>query len=324
MAAAPPPAPKPTLAELERNALTQQWSAFAARDLATFFATYAPDASFVEPGPGGLRQTTLADTKAYMESIFKAFPDATFKATRVFQKGDVVIYEWVATGTDRGGFMGDGPTGKSIGFRAATVDWFGDDGKIKHELNIVDDTTLAQQLGKMPGKARARVASPAGEPEWNVSKDPDAEAKWVETAKATWWPATWTKKDRKGYQANLGDGSAHYEIASPNDYVGVPALMAEYDAYAKALPDSAVTIDDAWAVGNVVILQFTFGGTMKGPIGPFKPTNRPLTIHGLDIDEVSDSGRMGNMVTYSNGLELLAGVGALPHAAPHAERKAPQ
>ena len=62
---------------------------------------------------------------------------------------------------------------------------------------------------------------------------------------------------------------------------------------------------------NLVVAKFTFSGTMKGALGPLKATNKPLTIHGLDVDEFKD-GKMLKGTTYSNGIELLAAVGALP------------
>jgi hypothetical protein len=59
---------------------------------------------------------------------------------------------------------------------------------------------------------------------------------------------------------------------------------------------------------------------MKGNMGPFKATGKPITIHGLDVDELED-GKMRKAFTYSNGMELLAALGALPKPARGPEGK---
>ncbi|HEY4119633.1 MAG TPA: hypothetical protein VGM56_17310, partial [Byssovorax sp.] len=68
---------------------------------------------------------------------------------------------------------------------------------------------------------------------------------------------------------------------------------------------------------NVAIAEFTFSGTMQGDIGPFKATKKPIVIHGVDVDVMKD-GKYEGAVTYSNGMELLAQIGALPKPKPPA------
>ena len=51
--------------------------------------------------------------------------------------------------------------------------------------------------------------------------------------------------------------------------------------------------------------------THAGPLGPLKPTKKPVTMHGLDIMVVKD-GKLASGSSYSNSLELLSQEGLLP------------
>ena len=51
----------------------------------------------------------------------KAFPDLKWVHTRALQKGDVMVLEWIGTGTDTGGFLEDKPTDKKVGWRGVSI-----------------------------------------------------------------------------------------------------------------------------------------------------------------------------------------------------------
>src|SRR5678816_3803500 len=101
--------------------------------------------------------------------------------------------------------------------------------------------------------------------------------KLVETMKNS-WPATWNKRDVKAYGEVVAEDSSHLEIAGPVDYKGKAALLKELEMYSKAVPDMKTSVENAWGFApNIVVATFTFGGTMKGALGPLKPTNKPFT-----------------------------------------------
>ena len=286
-------------------------AAFNAHDVAGSQALHAPDVVIANVTPKGWsEQRGRAAVAQALEPYFKAFPDVRLAATRVFHKGDLAIVEWAAAGTNTGSLGGAPPSGKPAGVRGVSLLWFDKKGLVRRTETVFDEATLAQQTGLAPGPARAVPALPTAAPEWIEAGDATAAAKTVATAKAG-WPTSWSKHDRAAYDASVTDDGAHLELAGPNDFKGRAALMAEFDMYAKALPDMRAQITQAWAFGDVAILKFTFTGTMKGPIGPFKPTNKKLVIHGIDVDELRD-GKMALGATYSNGVELLTELGALP------------
>jgi steroid delta-isomerase-like uncharacterized protein len=321
----PPPAPpKPPLVDLEKRTVSAFYAAFSEHDTKKLAALYAPDAVMAAPGPGGWKEIKGADeiVAAFAEP-FTAMPDIRAAASTVYQKKDVAVVLWTAAGTNTGASALGQPTNKKAAVWGASVLWFDGGGRITRDEQFHDQATVLQQIGKMPGKPRDLATLPAGETTWVVATGTPDEDKLVDQMKAT-WPATWSHRDGKGYAEVITEDALHSEIASPNDYKGKAENLKELGMYAKALPDMSVTIDKAWAFApNVVVAEFTFTGTMKGSLGPFKATGKPITIHGLDVDELKD-GKMQKAVTFSNGLELLAALGALPKpAAPPSEKERP-
>ena len=307
----PPPPPRAPLAELQKKTMAGWVAAFNAHDTQRMSDAYEEGAIGSSPAPGGWHETKGRDAilKGF-DAIFRAFPDLKVATPRIFQKGDACAIEWVVNGTNTGEFMGQPATGKAVGFRAATVAWFDDEGLIRQEHVYMDQATIAQQVGKAPGKPRPVAAFPTSPPQWITASGSLEEDKLVETAK-NGWPATWSRRDAKAFATSFTDDAVHEEIASPVDLKGKDALMKEYAGYVKAMPDLTVTVDKVWAAQTFAILEFTFTGTMKGAMGPFKATNKPVTIHAMEVDEFKGD-KWTKATTYSNGLELLGAMGVLP------------
>lgn len=302
----PPPPAKPSMVELQKKAITGSYAAFNAHDVKKLSAFYTADCVMSMPGPDGMKTETGRDPMEKNHTkLFTDNPDVVTGIVRVLIKGDQAAVEWVGTGTNTGG---EKPTGKKAGFRAASIMWFDADGNIKQQHTYMDGATIAMQMGKMPGKARAMATQPSGEPQWIVATPADDAL--ADKAKAM-WPVSWTKHDKKAYDASITDDFVHEEIATPNDFSGRKAALAEFDMYDKAVPDMKMTVDNAWAAGGIVVMEFSFSGTQKGAFGPIKATGKPFTVHGIDFDAMTGD-KMSKATTYSSGNELLGQLGLLP------------
>jgi steroid delta-isomerase-like uncharacterized protein len=312
-AEAPPPAPKPSLADLEKKTVSEWYTAFNAHDTAKLGSLYAADGVNTRTGPGGWGEGKTgpdAIGKGYA-GLFMSFPDLKASAIRVFQKGDLVAIQWAAAGTNSGEMMGAPATNKKAGIYGCDVMWFDDTGAIKRQESFHDDATSMRQIGKLPGKAREVAVLADKDPEWIVAAGTPDEDALVEKWKGT-WPASWSKHDAKAYDAALNDDSEHIDYANPADTKGRAALIKEYETFAKTFPDMAATVEKAWGFApNTVLAEVTFTGTQKGALGPLKASNKPVTVHVFEIDELKD-GKLQKGYSYSNQTELLAAVGALP------------
>ena len=279
-------------------------AAFNAHDAKKLTSLYRADAAIAWITPAGWTEKKGREAKeAFLAPYFTGFPDAKIAISRVIQKDSTVIAEWVGTGTNA-------ETKKKGGIFGVEIFWFDPAGLIRRDEVVFDEMTIAQQIGKAPGNPRRVAELPTGKPTWIVAKNDAAEKKLQSTAE-TGWPVSWSRKDRKAYSDQITDDYVHAEIASPNDFSGREAALAELDMYAKAVPDQHIAVESAWTAGDVVVIRFTYKGTMKGPIGSIKPTNKPIVIHGIDVDDFK-GGKLLRAATYSNAVELLTHLGVLP------------
>ena len=123
---------------------------FNARDLSSWEATLAPDATVSYPGLRGDHGREAA--RAFNAVFPAAFSDLHFTVTRTIAEGDTVAYCWVASGTHDGPLATPNgpipPTGRRAeipGVLIATVR----EGKIVREETYWNLVELLGQLGLM-------------------------------------------------------------------------------------------------------------------------------------------------------------------------------
>src|SRR5258706_15430173 len=83
----------------------------------------------------------------------------------------------------------------------------------------------------------------------------------------------------------------------------------------KAMPDAKITPKNVWAAGDYVIAETEMTGTLKGAIGPIKPTNKTGTIHMVDVALVKD-GKMAHGWAYGSSAEFANAFGLMKPKAP--------
>ena len=93
------------------------------------------------PGmPGG-----IAGVEAILGAIRAGFPDHDAQVIHMVAEGDMVATYKTFTGTHRGDFFGNAPTGKRVTIRVMDFVRYRD-GKVAEHWNIVDFAGLMQQL----------------------------------------------------------------------------------------------------------------------------------------------------------------------------------
>jgi len=102
--------------------------------------------------------TGIPDLERYLESWWKAFPDASISIGKVVESGDQAVGEMTYRGTQTGPLVGPAgeipPTGKSVELRGAA--WITiKDGKIARFDGYYDTMSMMVQLGLMPAPATA-------------------------------------------------------------------------------------------------------------------------------------------------------------------------
>jgi ketosteroid isomerase-like protein len=112
MAAAPPPAApapapepaKPPLIDLQKQGNQAATAAINAHDSKKLSELYATDAVLTVVGMGEFKGREAIASE--IQKAFDAFPDFKFGVSKAYVKNDVLVQEWVVTGTHKGEYNG--------------------------------------------------------------------------------------------------------------------------------------------------------------------------------------------------------------------------
>ena len=129
--------------------LQDRIDAFNAHDPEAFAELYAPDVIFRDIAtavPAHGRPVV----REWVETYFRAFHDAKMEAKVVACDGDVLVYEWRATGTHDEEFMGLPATGRFMEVDGCSIANVGADGLVHAEKNYWDVAGMLQQMGALP------------------------------------------------------------------------------------------------------------------------------------------------------------------------------
>jgi len=295
-----PPSPRPALIDLQKQAVAAACAAMNAHDAKKYSELFAPDATVDEYGLGEAKgREAIAGG---IRGALNGFPDLKIGVSKIFVKDEVLVQEWVITGTNKGVFNGAKPTNKRIGVRVASVLTFTPEGLIKTEHRYFDTSTVSSQLGLMKAPARPVAALPNGEPEWHIAKGTPEEDKLVEVAKAINGAFEW--KSEADYVGALSENVSWSNVTQPKDISGKASAKQFFGMFTKAFPDAKFSSDALFGVDDVVVSESSMTATHAGPLGHQKPTKKPITMHGVDIMVVKD-GKVASGSSYSNSSELF-------------------
>jgi steroid delta-isomerase-like uncharacterized protein len=96
--------------------------------------------------PLGVELKGLDQLEGQVRGHRQAFPDWTEKVQQMVAEGDLVVTRFISTGTNKGSFAGNPPTGKQIQINEVAIHRIVD-GKIVEQWVIPDLFSLNQQLG---------------------------------------------------------------------------------------------------------------------------------------------------------------------------------
>jgi len=315
--------PKPTLAELHMKLGMSIQDAWMKHDTKAALANYSPDAVMGFASFHGWEDAKIDMIEKRLGAFWNACPDVKLGALRVYEKNEIGIVEWIAAGTNTGDMMGEKATGKKFGNHGITLYWMDKtSGKIARENMYMDEATFMGQLGKADKNAKFRSVEdvPSAKPEMIMGKDGDDTTKNEAAAKAIY--DAFNKHDATAFLGTITDDAVHADYAQPADTKGKDAAKKEVGEFLKAFPDLKLTPKNTWAMGDYVIVEGEMFGTMKGPIGPFKPTGKSATTHFVDVMKFNKDAKATWVATYSNGLEMGVQYGLIkPPAMPKGDAK---
>jgi steroid delta-isomerase-like uncharacterized protein len=109
---------------------------------------YSPDLIAHDPGyPETMRG--FEGLKQLLAMYRETFPDLHYTVEDLLSEGDRVAFRWSVTGTDRGGLMGNKPTGKRVHVTGISILQIADN-RIQTVWQQFDNLGFLKQLGIDP------------------------------------------------------------------------------------------------------------------------------------------------------------------------------
>jgi len=119
-------------------------------------------------------------------------------------------------------------------------------------------------------------------------------------------------KNWDGVRASVAPGILYDEVAIPRKMKGTDQLLACWQGWATAFPDSKATFLNAIAGGNTVALEMKWRGTHRGvlqtPEGRFDPTGKTIEVPACLVVEIED-GKAKSMRHYFDMATLFQQLG---------------
>jgi steroid delta-isomerase-like uncharacterized protein len=115
---------------------------------------------------------------------------------------------------------------------------------------------------------------------------------------------------------NTGDVHRLAELLAPDyvvchtEVIGIEGARQHIATFRHCYPDLQITVEGQVAEDDIVVTWFTMRGTHRGEWGGIKPTNKVLTLRGVNVQRFRD-GRIVEQWGGANTLEALLEIGAI-------------
>ncbi|HEX6710702.1 MAG TPA: ester cyclase [Rubrobacter sp.] len=102
-----------------------------------------------------------------------------------------------------------------------------------------------------------------------------------------------------------------HDPAIPGEVSGTEGIKQYVSMYRGAYPDTHFTIEDQIAEGDHVVTRWKGQGTHRGELMGIPPTERLVTVTGVEVDRVSGGKIEETWVNY-DALGMMQQLGAIP------------
>jgi len=275
-----------------------------AHDAQAVAAFYSKDALVKAPGMPDWkgRDVIMAEqVKSFEES-----PDVKWGPRRIIVADDVAIVEWTATGTA----ITNKKTGaRAYGANGVSIMWFGKDGKVKEEHDILNAPTVIAQTGAAKGKIREVLLQPSGTPDVRSADGNPDEAKNADLCKG--FDRALEAHDDKTWPEIFADDVVWDDYSMPAPITGKADVTRVFSAVSTALPDQKIACK-TWAASDIVVKECLRTATHEGPLplGSLKipATHRFVQTHFIDILQMKGY-RIQKGSRYADNLEMANELG---------------
>ena len=276
--------------------------AFDAHDVDTW-VSYLTDDAIHDYVPAPTPVTGKEEQRAFMTDVFQAFPDGQSTNQRLLISGNIMVLEWIFTGTLEGVWMGLGPTGMGGPTPHLTIFEFEGE-KEKHLTTYFDMITFMTNSGLMEPSEL-----PPLEPSIEL---PDPEPTGLSPIQgAREIVRRWNTHDISLYAQMIRPDATLTQLGMPMDRDTYVAAMEAI--YYSAFPDGKLAITRVVDMGDGwVIFEATFNGTHQGDYLGVPPTELPIVNRLVSLNRFDEEGVATDIANYFDNLGVLVQMGAIP------------
>lgn len=290
---------------MERQVAEQYAAALASPGFAALGPKLDSDAHFTFPGAADARGRDGV-VHAH-DALLGAFDHRAIAVTRVWRTAAEQTVEWFMTGVQTKDWMGVGASQKPVAIRGISLLWTKDDGTIT-DVHVVFDTALVKaQLGVGPKELLALPMPPAptGAPQVFDQGSTAGEAGNVAIVRG-WLDALEGNNDT-AYLAPTTDDVAVETVERPQPSHGKEDLRTYFKSMHKAIGQLDSTVDNAWGVGNFVVVEYSIAGEQIGPLG-WIPAQRDkvFRLDNIGIAEL-EGGKIAHVWRYDDPGQMVTG-----------------
>lgn len=125
----------------------------------------------------------------------------------------------------------------------------------------------------------------------------------------------WNQRRLEVLDEVLATDFVNHDPADPEDVRGVDAIKERLRGYHTAMPDLVVTIEEAFASGDLVATRWNARGTNEGELAGMPATHKTMTITGLSIDRFDADGKLCETWDQWDNLGFMTQLGLIPETA---------
>ena len=124
-----------------------------------------------------------------------------------------------------------------------------------------------------------------------------------------------TAGDWQRLRVALAPDVVYEEIGSQRRLQGADQMVEAYQGWKKAIPDGKGTITNAFASGNLVLIEVTWTGKQTGPLvgpsGTIPPSGKVWNVQGAQVITIEDR-KIRQLHQYFDLFTILQQIGAVP------------
>jgi hypothetical protein len=291
----------------ERAAAYAYVGAMSSRNLAALGPMLDVGAHFMSPAFGDARGRDGV-VRAH-EALFGGFDDRQLDVSRVWRTDSTQMIEWTFRGVFERPFGRMTPTHEPARFRGLTILWTSDDGAITDIHVYFDESAILVRSDAGAGSGADGVGPSADTGTMDGGDGPrffDQAGSLTERLDLECVRASLDALEQNRERDYLSATTDDVELfpGGPEKSVrGKEALAGYVRALHKSIGQLDTTIENAWAIGDFVIVEYDMAGELVGPIGNVPADGRVIRLHVVDVVELAGA-RMKRIWRYDDPAEL--------------------